>query len=110
MEQDPWPDTRSLLECGTLCPPESQTGTGSVRILGQSAASLRLAVSASAPRWLIVRINRLPGWIVNLDGTRVETVFANGTFFGIRVPAGTHEISMRYTLGELLMSEIRRMF
>ena len=38
------------------------------------------------------------GWDVLVDGERVETFRADVGFLGFEVPAGTHDIEVRYSL------------
>ena len=97
-----WPGMRTLLECGSACSPAAVDGRGTIQIDSQTDTQLRLTTHAASAQWLIVNINQLPGWSVTLDGAPQQPVMANSTFFGIAVPAGSHAVSLTYSLATLL--------
>lgn len=77
---------------------------------GETGASLSSALSlagpdrltgsleASAPTVACLSVPFTTGWDVLVDGERVETFRANVGFLGFEVPAGTHDIEVRYSL------------
>ncbi len=90
----------SFLECGS-CAGESQPSHVEVAVRSETSTELRLTAKAPVDSWLIVNKPRLPGWRVTIDGEEVKTAYANALFFGIPVPAGTHEVTLRITYGTL---------
>jgi hypothetical protein len=56
----------------------------------------RWRVSGPAPSLLVVLQNAHPNWSATLDGVRVPLFRAYGTFQAVEVPAGEHEVEMRY--------------
>ena len=60
--------------------------------------SLRGAISVSEDRFLCVAIPYMDGWKAYLDGAPVKLYRANTAFMGIEVPAGEHEVELRYRL------------
>lgn len=104
-----WPGRKSLLECNpvSLCTFQEVKGKGTVRVIEEQSSRLILKTESNSPQWLIVTVNHLPGWIVTVDSERVMPVTANGSFFGIPIPAGPHTVTFRYSLGELLAYSIK---
>ncbi len=96
-----WPGRRSLLECAA-CDQTQPTGSGTVRVLTQRPTDIELHAESKTDQWLIVSSNNLPGWRVTVDQQPAAPVMANGAFFGIRVPAGAHDVSLRFTYRALL--------
>jgi hypothetical protein len=56
----------------------------------------RLQVNATAPALLVVLDNYYNAWHAQVDGREVPLLRANHTFRAIPVPAGQHEVVMRY--------------
>lgn len=90
---------------------EIECTTGSVdeaanQSLYQSEADLSLmkdgdgysgTVTAQDGQWLITTLPYEESFKVTIDGQEVETEEVNGGFLGFQVPAGTHDIVIRYT-------------
>ncbi len=98
-----WPDRKSLIECEPDCEDfMSSNENPEVAIVSDEGHALTLQTSSVQPQWLVVNINRLPGWTVTIDGKQAQSVFANGTFFGIQVPGGDHRIEVRFSMTEII--------
>lgn len=57
----------------------------------------RMTVTASKPALVFVSQTFYPGWTAFVDGNKEEVLRADHLFQAVRVPAGTHEILLRYT-------------
>jgi hypothetical protein len=109
MLESAWPGKTSLLECEPDCALRDANGNGTVTMITNSDSALAIKTDSRQPQWLIVNVNRLPGWIVTVDEIPAESVYANGTFFGIAVPAGTHTVDLRFSLWEVTRKAIQKM-
>lgn len=69
---------------------------GSVRITADEPERLALEVEASADTALVVGDQLAPGWTATLDGAPAPLYFANVAARGMAMPAGRHEVEMRY--------------
>jgi uncharacterized membrane protein YfhO len=58
---------------------------------------VRLVTVTDAPAWLVLSDTWYPGWRARVDGTESTLWRANHAFRAVRVPAGRHEIEMRFT-------------
>lgn len=56
-------------------------------------------LTADAPRWSVIAssIPHWPGWRVEIDGNRVDTISVNGAFLGFIVPPGESSIRVWYS-------------
>ncbi len=97
-----WPRRKSLIECEPECTPLKPSGMGDVTIVRDEGHALTIRTSSPTPQWLVLNVNRLPGWIVTIDSATARTVYANGTFFGVQVPGGNHTIAWRFSLMQIL--------
>ena len=64
--------------------------------------AVRLAVTADSPRQLLTTIPAEDGWRAYVDGARVDTGVWLNTFLSLDVPAGAHEVELRYTAPGLM--------
>ena len=64
--------------------------------------AVRLSVTADSPRKLLTTIPAEDGWQAYVDGTRVETVVWLDTFLSLDIPAGAHQVELRYTAPGLI--------
>jgi hypothetical protein len=62
----------------------------------RSPAHLRFRVDAAKPVFIASSQAFAPGWRVTVDGKRVPVEPVDGAFIGFRVPAGSHDIAVRY--------------
>ncbi|MBI4062454.1 YfhO family protein [Candidatus Gottesmanbacteria bacterium] len=67
-----------------------------VHITNYSSQSMKLEVTVSQSRFLVIGNRRDPRWHVYMDEVEVPTVVTNFLFFGIVVPVGTHTITVQY--------------
>jgi hypothetical protein len=92
---DPW--TTALLE---TTPPElAPTGIDGVNratIVAEQPELLRISVETDAPGLLMLSETYDPGWNAYIDGERVDVLTANYLLRAVPVPAGVHEIELRY--------------
>jgi len=73
-----------------------------VRVLQDNPERLRIAVATGRPGVLLVSDSWAPGWQARLDGEPIPVLRANMMFRAVEVPAGRHEVIMRYRPGSLL--------
>ncbi len=59
--------------------------------------SLQGDIHAKKAGMLFLSVPYSKGWHLKVDGKDAEFEQVNGTFIGVRVPKGNHEISMKYT-------------
>jgi len=73
--------------------------------MGESSATDRITgrIDLAAPKILCLQIPRTPGWSAYVDGTRAELLRADTMFSAILLPAGSHEIELRYQTPGLLL-------
>jgi len=74
------------------------TGCNAARILEVSRGSdeERFVVESDGPGWLVSRATHARGWHAVLDGAPAELRRADGRHRAVAVPAGRHEVLMRY--------------
>ena len=77
-------------------PPAGPPGAGSVDIVESLPARVRLVTVTDAPAWLVLGDTWYPGWRARVDGAQATLWRANHAFRAVRVPAGRHEIEMRF--------------
>jgi hypothetical protein len=71
-------------------------GVGSVRLLSRGAGRAKLAVDLPAEGILVVFNTFEKGWRAKVDGVSRPVVVADFAFQGVRLPAGRHEVELRY--------------
>jgi hypothetical protein len=75
---------------------ESPGIRGAATIVEVRADRVRLEVDASEPGMVVLADAFDPGWKALVDGSPVPVLPANVAFRGVPVPAGRHEVEMRY--------------
>jgi hypothetical protein len=60
------------------------------------AEVVTVASDRDRPGWVVVRELADQGWRASVDGQRVAVAVADGTFLAVPVPAGRHEVELRY--------------
>ena len=71
-------------------------GEAAARILEYTGQKIRLEVEARDMAHVGTSIPAWPGWRVTVDGEEIATSVYNHAFVGFRVPAGRHEVKLRY--------------
>ena len=64
--------------------------------------TVRLDLTADSPRQLLTTIPAEDGWRAYVDGRRADTGVWLDTFLCLDVPAGAHEVELRYTAPGLI--------
>ncbi len=82
-------------------------GSATVTVLERDDGVVRLKVQAAAPTTVVIGQAYYPGWQAQLDGNQTTIRPANILFQSVEVPAGTHDLELRYqptsfTVGVLL--------
>ena len=68
----------------------------------EQSGTVRLDLTADSPRQLLTTIPAEDGWRAYVDGERVETAVWLDTFLSLNVPAGAHQVELRYTAPGLI--------
>jgi len=71
-------------------------GTASVRLLERRPGRLRLQSDSPGPGWLVLLDSFEKGWSATVDGAAAPLLPANVAFRAVPLPAGRHEVEMRY--------------
>lgn len=69
---------------------------GQVEVLDYQPESIRLRIQATGPAFLVTSESWYPGWRAWIDGQESPLVLTNLAFRGLAVPAGSHEVTMRF--------------
>jgi hypothetical protein len=74
------------------------TGRASARILASEFTSQAVTIQAEAgsPSLVVIAQSWYPGWKAAIDGRPVKLWRANYAFQAVEMPAGTHEVRLRY--------------
>ena len=66
------------------------------KITSYRADAVTIEVRTDEAGYLVLTDSNYPGWIAEIDGRPVETLFANYLFRAVEVPAGSHRVTFRY--------------
>ena len=80
-------------EVRALGPP---AGIDSAAITSYASEEVRLAAHCASDCLLVLTDLHYPGWEATVDGEPTEIYRVNHLFRGVRLPAGSHEITYRY--------------
>ena len=69
---------------------------GSVQVGSQRNAERHVRTRADSSQLLVVAIHHHPGWKARIDGVPAKVIQVNGDFMGFVVPAGDHEVLLRW--------------
>lgn len=69
---------------------------GAARIASYEPERVELRATAARPSLLVLNDVHFPGWKAELDGREVPIERVNFLMRGVRLPAGTHRVVMRY--------------
>jgi len=76
--------------------PEDRTnGPGTVKI-ARNKSGLDITVTMQRAGFVIISEAAWSGWRAYVDEKRVKTLLANHAFLGVYIPAGTHQVRLRY--------------
>jgi hypothetical protein len=86
----------------------SATQQGAARVLASQFANQKVAIQTEAPAPSLVVISQTyyPAWKAYVDGQPVKLWRANYAFQALQVPAGRHQIELRYEDRTLLIGAI----
>ena len=87
------PDPLAVVAVERCC---AADGEAVVRVLSRADDTVKLHVDARAPATVVVGQAYYPGWEARVDGRPVEIQAANILFQSVQVPAGSHEVVLRY--------------
>lgn len=94
-EEQPFRETVYLAEGAAIDDPSRGCSTARVRPTERQNA-LEIDVHACADGYLVITDAWAPGWRATVDGDAAEVVRANYLVRAVRVPAGEHEVQLRY--------------
>jgi hypothetical protein len=77
-------------------PAEVSCRHGSARVESCVPGDERYAVASDGPGLLVTRYSFARGWRASVDGQPAPVLRANGKHRAVAVPAGTHEVRLRY--------------
>ncbi|HLN81144.1 MAG TPA: YfhO family protein [Thermoanaerobaculia bacterium] len=72
------------------------TTTGSLRLVSRGPGRIKLAAALPGDGVLVVFNTFEKGWGAKVDGVTQPVVVADYAFQGVRIPAGRHEVELRY--------------
>jgi len=79
---------------------ETDDVAGSADVLSWKAQEIRLRYKSTREGWLVLSLPWYPGWTAYIDGERGESsVRAMHALSAFRVPAGEHEVTVRFLSG-----------
>jgi hypothetical protein len=70
--------------------------SGTLTVVDGGPVASRLAVAVDRPTWLVARDPYYGRWTATIDGAPAAVHPAGGIFLAVRVPAGRHEVQLRY--------------
>jgi hypothetical protein len=76
--------------------PTAEMVEGAVQVLRDEPDRRLLRIRSGRPAFLVVRESWDPGWRARLDGAPVASLRADYLFWGVTIPAGDHELELRY--------------
>jgi hypothetical protein len=77
-------------------PQEMSCGTQEAVLLPSPPNQATIRAVLSQPGYLVLADTFYPGWLVYVDGRRVETLRANYAFRAVALGAGEHEVGFQY--------------
>lgn len=99
-----------VLEKDPQLPEDTRPLTGEVVAEERSDPNeMRMTVTVNKPALVLVNQTYYPGWTAFVDGHAQEVFRADYLFQAVRVPAGTHEVRLRYASSPLKQGMILSM-
>jgi hypothetical protein len=77
-------------------PPTAGEPAGTVAVSEYGLQQVRLSVESQRPAYLVTSETHYPGWRAYVDGRPQPIYYTNVAFRGFPVPAGRHQILMRF--------------
>ena len=90
------PAALAVLEQDPGLPPGAPGPPGRASLEEATPEDLRIRVEAPGPRIVVVRTNHDRYWQATVDGRSVPLLRADFALLGVPVPAGRHEVRLRY--------------
>jgi hypothetical protein len=94
------PDLRQVVlltgEVPELGAPPDGLPEGQVEVVRAGFSSMRYRVRTPAPAILVTNDSYWPGWTAEVDGVERPVLKANWAMRAVAVPAGEHEVELRY--------------
>jgi hypothetical protein len=90
------PKHEAIVEGGTEPPPPAGGPAGTVSVSEYGLQQVRLSVESQRPAYLVTSETQYPGWRAYVDGRPQPIYYTNVAFRGFPVPAGKHQILMRF--------------
>jgi hypothetical protein len=90
------PRHEAIVEGGPGPPPPAGDPAGTVSIAEFGLQQVRLSVESQRPAYLVTSETQYPGWRAYVDGRPQPIYYTNVAFRGFPVPAGRHQILMRF--------------
>jgi hypothetical protein len=86
-----------LVEADSQSPPNIiASDEGRVHMTHYERGRIRAEVQSLSPAWLLLRESASAGWRVTVDGKDTSVHPAAGIFFAAPVPAGRHDVEIRF--------------
>lgn len=95
----------TIIECHT-CPATEERSTGTSSLLAYTPLLTRSHVQLQKNHWVVIRRQLLPGWRATVDGRPVQASIADGIFMAIPVPAGDHDVVVRFSYIDMLKDAV----
>lgn len=101
-----WNGETVFLECHDCTGIETFTTQGTIDVVKSDPVSILVRTESVADQVVIISRSWLPGWRAELDGEQVTPDLAHSVFPAIRLPAGSHDITMEFSYGALLQDSM----
>jgi hypothetical protein len=95
-----------LADCATPPPGGAARAPRTAAITAYEPARVRLLTESEAPAVLVLTDTWYPGWRASLDGRPAPLWRADHAFRAVAVPAGRHEIEMRFRPRSVLVGAV----
>jgi hypothetical protein len=82
-------------------PAADHAGPFELEALADEPCRSRFAARCGTPGWLVLSQAFFPGWKARVDGEERELYRANYAFTALELPAGEHEVEIRYAPASL---------
>ena len=70
--------------------------TGQVEVVSYLPAAIQLRTHSAGESFLVAAESWYPGWEAGIDGQTARLYIADVAFRGLRIPAGDHQVEMRF--------------